>query len=255
MDTPGAPAPSTECPACRGTGFVVGAENGVSVARRCACRQREARQLRLAAAAIPPRYMHCGLDSGFAQQGNSLTRAFVLAERMVHEYGIEPPDRRRGLLFQGRCGIGKTHLAVGVLRKLLENYPVTGLFAEFTDLLRRIQDTYDRRSDTPSAAVLRPVLESDVLVLDDLGCTRMTPWVQDTLGLIVNERYNANRVTLVTTNHPLKAAQGQETLGERIGERLSSRLLEMCFVVEMQGKDYRDTIKAAGQDFDFQRGT
>ncbi len=249
MDTPGAAAPPTECPACRGTGFVTGVENGLSFAKRCACRQREARGLRLAAAAIPPRYRHCDLDARFEHLDESLTRAFAFAERMVHEYGIVAAERRRGLLFQGRCGVGKTHLAVGVLRKLLENYPVTGLFTEFTDLLRRIQDTYDRRSDTPSAAVLRPVLESDVLVLDDLGCTRMTPWVQDTLGLIVNERYNANRVTLVTTNHPLKSAPNQETLGERIGERLSSRLLEMCFVVEMKGKDYRDTVKAAGDDF------
>lgn len=236
------------CPSCRGTGFVVTVhEDGRSAARRCACRTDLNRKLRLEAARIPPRYQHCTLGSfeHYPKITESLRVAHRQAFRVVQEFSAHADDLRRGLLLAGPCGVGKTHLAAGILREVLENYPVWGLFAEFTDLLRRIQDTYDKRSETSSLSVLQPALEADVLVLDDLGCTRMTPWVTDTLGLIINERYNANLLTLFTTNRRISAPKGEETLADRIGARLASRLQEMCFILELDGPDYRSESRSA----------
>ncbi len=247
------PAAPATCASCRDTGFVVEADaQGRAAARPCACRVQQRRQLRLQAARIPERYRHCDLDGHFEHHHESQSRAMAFAHRLVADYALDGA-RSRGLLLWGPCGVGKTHLAVGVLRQVVLNYPVSGLFVEFTDLLRRLQDTFDKRSETPSKDVIDPVVGADVLVLDDLGCTRMTPWTADVLGLIVNERYNASRLTLVTTNRPLKAGPGagaaQDSLADRIGERLASRLLEMCFVVEVRGNDYREKVRAAGDDF------
>lgn len=236
------------CPACHGTGFVILEQDGRRSARVCACRHEERLRLQREATNIPPRYQHCGLDANFEHLDPSQRWAFQLSQKLVAEYRPTLPETHRGLLFHGPCGVGKTHLAVGVLKTLVQTYQVRGIFTEFTDLVRRIQDTYDRRSETPSAAVLDPVVEADVLVLDDLGCTRMTPWMQDTVGLIVNERYNASRLTLVTTNRPLRGSRETESLADRISERVASRLLEMCRVCEIKSSDYREA-SAASKDF------
>ena len=87
-----------------------------------------------------------------------------------------------------------------------------------------------------------------MLVLDDLGAWKMTDWMNDTLFYILNSRYLAKRATIITTNYPdadrekVLAADPlvrREYLVERIGQRLRSRLMEMCAVVAMHGKDRR----------------
>jgi DNA replication protein DnaC len=102
---------------------------------------------------------------------------------------------------------------------------------------------------TTELEVLRPVFETDVLVLDELGAVKPTEWVWDTVSLVLNTRYNNNRTTIITTNFEDQAAAGvsgtlsaarnavrEETLGDRIGERMRSRLHEMCRIVRMTGQ-------------------
>jgi len=228
------------CPRCGGTGFVIVVREGLEAARPCDCRRSRQDELRRRLASIPRRYRHCTLE-GFFSRNPSHERALALARRVVQEF----PGGRYGLLFTGPCGVGKTHLAAAVLRELVETRGARGLFTEFGRLLRRLQDTYDRGSETPSREVIDPVLLADVLVLDDLGATRTTPWVIETLGLILGERYDQDRLTLITTNLPLEAPPGEETLADRIGDRLASRLVEMCWVVPMEGEDFRRRVKSA----------
>ncbi|RMG44801.1 MAG: AAA family ATPase [Acidobacteria bacterium] len=228
------------CTLCGGTGFVVERSEDAAVAQPCRCRRLLADARRRAGVGIPRRYEHCTLDQ-FDPLNDSLRTALAYARRVVESF----PGSDFGLLFTGPCGVGKTHLAVAVLRELVEHRGARGLFAEVGDLLRRLVETYDRRSQVPSWEVLEPALEADVLLLDDLGATRMTPWMQDTVGLIINERYNEERLTLITTNRPMSSGPERESLADRIGERLASRLTEMCVTVRMEGEDFRRKIKAA----------
>ena len=76
------------------------------------------------------------------------------------------------------------------------------IFYDTRDLLRVIRSTYDPVVRTTEIEVLRPVMTADLLVLDDLGAEKTTEWVEETLNLIVNTRYNERRVTIFTSNYP-----------------------------------------------------
>lgn len=149
----------------------------------------------------------------------------------------------KGLLFVGRPGVGKTHLAIGCLKLIIQRTGARGLFFDTRELLRKLRETYDPVVQATEASVLQPVLESELLVLDDLGAEKTSEWVEETLNLVVNTRYNQRRPTLFTTNYPIKAiADGKhaETLIERVGFRMQSRLYEMCDLLELDGPDYRE---------------
>jgi len=161
--------------------------------------------------------------------------AFKQAYRLVREY----PAIERGLLFAGPVGVGKTHLAVAILRGLAEK-GMPGLFCEYGSLLREIQDSYNPVSRTSETSVLAPVYEAEVLVLDELGASKPTEWVLDTMTHIVGRRYNDKRLTIFTTNYTDERQSAfSETLQDRVGARLRSRLYEMCNTVLIEGEDYR----------------
>ncbi len=150
-------------------------------------------------------------------------------------------------------GVGKTHLAVGIVQALILDKGVRGLFCDYRDLLKRIQESYNPLVATTELQILAPVFEAEVLILDELGAQKPTDWVWDTVALILNTRYNDKRTTLITTNYPnapaalaqQRTAMQGETLGDRIGERMRSRLAEMCVEVEMRGNDLRQSVKKA----------
>ncbi len=229
------------CGLCHGTGFVTEIRDGMRFAERCECRKVDRKALRSSAARIPERYRDCELDTFYTLNNRSLERAVARCRKVVNE----GPRGRHGLLLLGPCGVGKTHLGVALLRALVRDYGITGLFAEFHDLLRRIQETYDRKSESGFGEILRPALEAEVLLLDDLGASRMTPWARDTLGQIINERYNQSLLTLITSNRSTSPSSGEESLEDRIGARLISRLAEMCWTVDIDADDYRRNVQAA----------
>ena len=226
--------------------------DGVRAVAECACRTVERRVRRLAAARIPERHRECTLENFSTKSGGlnrSLAEARVKATGFVRAYPSETFGN--GLLFVGPCGVGKTHLAVGILHALIAERGVQGRFVDCKELLKEIQNSYAANNEKTERQILRPALEAEVLVLDELGAARRTDWVSDMIEHLLNMRYNDRKTTIITTNLPYasagmaaggpREAARKETLGDRIGERMLSRLGEMCLVVEMDGPDYRNT--------------
>jgi DNA replication protein DnaC len=155
------------------------------------------------------------------------------------QLAMDFPNTDEGLLLSGPVGVGKTHLAVSILKGLAER-GFSCLFYEFGSLLKEIQDSYNPNTKASELSILRPVLEADILVLDELGASKPTDWVRDTMAHIINTRYNDRRLTIFTTNYlDERINEREETLEDRIGTRLRSRLYEMCRSVKITGEDYR----------------
>ncbi len=210
----------------------------------CDCQGDLRRRQRLAGAIIPKRYLdHCTLAT-FYDKG---TPVLVWARRRVQEFVDAWPmtDHGRGLLLMGGCGVGKTHLAVAALVEII-NSGKTGkmLFTNFQDLIQEIQASFDDQSSVDKSVILRPLLDADLLVLDELGSQKPTTFVQDILYYIINTRYNYERTTIFTTNHTDEKGADGYTLTDRIGERLRSRLYEMSDLVNVKGaQDHRIAAK------------
>ena len=221
------------CDRCFGTGLEVIVGRG---ARRCVCRLGDLHRSLFERARVPRRHEECTLSTYQPATDNvSQLLAFKQAYRLVREY----PSVARGLLFAGPVGVGKTHLAVAILRGLTEK-GAHCLFYEYGSLLKEIQDSYNPVSRTSEASVLAPVHDAEVLVLDELGASKPSEWVLDTMTHIIGRRYNDKKLTVFTTNYTdERHSPSVETLQDRIGTRLRSRLYEMCSNVLIEGEDYR----------------
>ena len=139
-----------------------------------------------------------------------------------------------------------------MLRRVIITKGARGLFYDTRDLLRVIRSTYNPLVRTAEMDILRPVMDADLLVLDDLGSEKTSEWVEETMNLIVNTRYNERRHTIFTSNYddtPEGETETQDfTLKERIGFRIHSRLHEMCEFLEFDGADFRHAPPNAGGD-------
>jgi DNA replication protein DnaC len=257
------------CPVCGGTGFKIIRSDDASGSKlekavACDCRVGSRKARLLEQARIPKRYRDCKLSGARAERSfdhegsfSSLASAYRDACRFVSEYPLE----KKGLLLIGPIGVGKTHLAVGILRELILQKGINCLFCDYRELLKDIQNSYNTSVQTTEMEVLQPVFESEVLLLDELGAVKPTDWVWDTVSHILNTRYNDERTTIITTNYRDQPPAGEldrnnsysaatranreETLGDRIGERMRSRLHEMCRIINMEGEDYRLKYRGA----------
>jgi DNA replication protein DnaC len=243
------------CPLCGGTGWKPHQGSAGRRVTRCDCTAGTRAARLLERARIPARYEHCELASFHTEiEGarRGLSPARLAAGRFVEEYPLEAT----GLLLVGPVGVGKTHLAVGIIRELILSKGIGCLFYDYRELLKEIQNSYNASVQATEMSILQPVFDTEVLVLDELGAVKPTEWVWDTVSHILNTRYNDKRTTIITTNFPDAPAAGaardltskaarEETLGDRIGERMRSRLHEMCRIVEMAGEDFRQRAGSA----------
>ena len=278
-----------DCPLCQGSGWKVveretqgaqalasdrpGASSGAPktvFAVPCDCTTDDRVDRILARARVPERYRHCDFESFEADNepegasreqltawNRSLTQAKLVVQKFAGEF---PLGSEHGLLLMGPCGVGKTHLAVAALKEIVLRGH-SGLFYDYRERLKQIQDSYNPENQATEMSVLEPVLETEVLVLDDVGSSKPSLWALETVGHILNTRYNEKRVTLLTTNYldtdadanaapasapriiGMRAATIEDSLTERVGKRIRSRLYEMCRTVEISAPDYRKEIR------------
>ena len=258
-------SPITACPVCDGTGWKqVEVPGKASRMTRCDCRISARNQQLLEKAGIPSRYKNCILANFNLEMHEislSVRNAHRDAQRFVQEYPLE----KQGMLLIGSIGVGKTHLAVGMIQALMQDKGVPCRFCDYRELLKEIQNSYNPAVQATELEILRPILEAEVLVLDELGAVKSSEWVWDTVSYILNSRYNEQKTTIITTNFPdgpsgkaekdisrlkksreeedARSASREETLGDRITDRMRSRLHDMCRVRTMKGPDFRTLHK------------
>ena len=162
------------------------------------------------------------------------------------------PVDQRGLLLHGSVGVGKTHLVVGAIRKLTLEKGIPCRFADFSHLLGSLKLAYDQGRGAQK--LLDELSNVEILVIDELGKGRQSDWELSVLDELITRRYNQGRTCLITTNfrvlpdspmaeggrgRPNLAREEMYSLEQVVGQRVFSRLFEMCSFVPVDGPDQR----------------
>jgi DNA replication protein DnaC len=250
-----------QCENCDGNGKQFNQDDhGQSFLMPCKCADFR-RKLRLInESGLPGKFIEAELDNYETNKPmhSSQKRAKSRAKDFLKDFGKKGKTPQRGLAFIGGPGLGKTHLASAIVKSLILDQGVDCRFVDFFQLLGEIRHAYsEERSDQN---LIRPYIEARVLVIDELAKGRNNEWERTVLDQFISSRYNsANKLTLFTSNFNnhsngkdsknfssghvdtdrTRQSIQKESLQERIGDRIHSRLVEMCDFIVMQGPDYR----------------
>lgn len=140
---------------------------------------------------------------------------------------------RQGLFIHGGVGTGKTHIAYALKKEYDRTSMNSSYFWNTTELLRELKEDFDRPYGEKKNILERLMTSKTLIILDDIGAEKISDWVQETFYLLINKKYNDCFPIVFTSNYSLAE------LNERIGERIVSRILEMCDRFKVDGVDRR----------------
>ena len=140
---------------------------------------------------------------------------------------------RRGLYLHGGVGTGKTHIAYALKKKLDKHTQLKADFWNTSELMQEIKEDFDRDAYSKTRVFDKMTEEKMPFFLDDIGSEKLTDWVLERFYLIINRKYNEMVPIIFTSNYSI------EELADRIGDRIASRIVEMCDIIKIDGPDRR----------------
>lgn len=144
-----------------------------------------------------------------------------------------------GLIFIGKYGTGKTHLAFSIANSLLiQGVPV--IYETFINLMEKLKESYSN-NNLDYYEIIKLYCQCDLLIIDDLGKERLSEWVLEKLFQIINTRYENMLPIIITTNYTEQELVKRLSLGNdgRTAASLVSRLNEICIEIDTDFQDYR----------------
>ena len=266
---------------CNGVGFHLDMSGAYTKAHLCACvatcplcfgqtrRMREGVMVNcrelipqrvvnlINAAEIPARYGTARLDS-FANFSGNGAEVVQTINKWVQNF---TPQDQKGLVLTGPVGVGKTYMLAAIAKSLIKK-GLAVRFVDFFQLLNDLKAAY--AADQADVNVLKPLINIDVLIIDELGKGRNSDWELSVLDQLVMGRYNQRKTIIASTNYPLQGGDNPSSshlyqrpldfggdskaqfandlftpLETRVGKRIFSRLCEMTQFLELRGEDFR----------------
>lgn len=232
------------CSKCKDTGWkpVTRGDDRKFVVR-CQCQANDIFLTRSDLANIPPRFQGFDLRGYLPQESNpSQKKAVKTARDFIDDFPAVKDEK--GLLFQGPVGVGKTRLICSIANELLKRIPTLDVYyIDWNDLVKELRSGEDHSSRDfgEIEKLMSRLIEVDILFFDELGATRLSEWAQNKVYHLINKRYNYKKLTVCATNFQDNSVNNRETLTQRVGDRIRSRLYEMTDASEIKGSDYRRT--------------
>ena len=206
--------PPCRCDKCRDTGYVNG--------RYCKCVIKRVIQSDGENLVLPQ------VDFAAAKKTapKAISKLYAQAETYIAEY---PDCKKPFFVMVGSSGTGKTVLAAAIATELMSRGAATVTVSAF-DFVKRAKDYHTQFAIEDYTDLFTPMLDSDVLVIDDLGTETMLKNItREYLYTLINERWLRKKNTIITTN--LSPNQILERYGEAIYSRMCDKNLANLFVI------------------------
>ncbi len=231
----------SKCSICKGTGWIFTQSDGADNARPCDCKKEESDFNRGKKANIPERFLASELEYAFMpdKKNDSQIKTKSRVERFVKDY----PAIEKGLLLQGNVGLGKTTLLCAIGFELIKrNFNI--YYIDWNDLTRIMGTGEDAgsRDFGKISQLINKLATVELLLFDELGASKVSPWVSDNIYYLINKRYNNKLTTIFATNYFDTVSDNKDTLTDRVGDRIRSRLFEMTEPLIIKGFDYRHKV-------------